>query len=154
MIKLTEKSDYAIRTLVYLAEHAGSEERVTNQILSQAFRVSPNHLYKVVQALGRGGYLSTSAGRTGGIKLIKPAGKITLLEIIKLIEGPIHLSKCILDLDECHNAPAGCRLRNKIAQAQAALVKVFQEATIEELIEDKLRLEADCKGNPAGTTVP
>ncbi|MBS4021021.1 MAG: Rrf2 family transcriptional regulator [Dethiobacter sp.] len=132
-MKLARRSDYSLRTLIYLAENKG---RITNHELAQVLGISSNHLYKIVQTLSRAGYLRTSAGREGGVELGKSAHEITLLEIIRLVEGPINLSDCFLNADECFLV-SKCKLRKKIKEAQNILIGMFSETTIEDLLDDE-----------------
>ena len=131
-MKLTRRSDFALRALIYLAER-GENGRVAIAELSREIDVSAHHLYKIVQSLSRAGYLSTLPGRDGGVRLERSPEEITLREVISHVEGPIQFTECMSNPGDCVLF-ARCRLRGKIAEAQEAMLGVLEEATIEDLL--------------------
>ena len=54
-MRLTDYTDYSLRTLIYVAVHPG--ELVTIQRIADAFDIPKNHLIKIVQKLGQDGFL-------------------------------------------------------------------------------------------------
>ncbi len=96
-MKLRRLTDYALRVLIYVAEHPG--RRCSVPEVAAAHRISEHHLVKIVHQLGRLGYLDTTRGRGGGIAL--PAGPetINLGEVIRSLESdncPVDCSACVL----------------------------------------------------------
>ena len=79
-MQLTKFSDYALRVLMY-AEGAG-DRLVTIDEISEAYGISRAHLMKVVNALTRAGFLTATRGRSGGLKLAKPAHSIVLGDVV------------------------------------------------------------------------
>jgi Rrf2 family transcriptional regulator, nitric oxide-sensitive transcriptional repressor len=77
-------SDYALRVLMYV--HAADGRLVTIAEMAASYRISRAHLMKVVNALARAGYLTAVRGRTGGLKLAKPAQKIRLGDVVRATE--------------------------------------------------------------------
>jgi len=71
-MQLTRFTDYAFRVLMY-AEAAGNE-LVTIDEITRAYGISRAHLMKVVNSLTRGGILTAVRGRSGGLRLARPAG--------------------------------------------------------------------------------
>ncbi|MCV5804370.1 Rrf2 family transcriptional regulator, partial [Escherichia coli] len=67
-MQLTSFTDYALRTLIYLASLPKDE--LTNIIeVTDLFGVSRNHMVKVINRLGQLGYVHTVRGKNGGIRL-------------------------------------------------------------------------------------
>ncbi|MDO9216574.1 MAG: Rrf2 family transcriptional regulator, partial [Lacisediminimonas sp.] len=60
-MRLTDYTDYALRTLMYLGLHR--EQLVTIREISDAYGISNNHLTKVVHQLGLSGMVQTMRGR-------------------------------------------------------------------------------------------
>jgi len=73
-MRLTLYTDYSLRVLLYLASK--EDEIATITELADFYKISRNHLVKVVHNLGLNGYILTSRGRHGGIKLARPAKEI------------------------------------------------------------------------------
>ncbi len=80
-MRLTTFSDYMLRTLMYLALHPA--RFVTIAEIAAAWRISPNHLMKVVQHLGAAGEVTTLRGPHGGVRLARPAGDIRLGAVVR-----------------------------------------------------------------------
>ncbi len=93
-------------------------------------------MVKVVNRLGQLGYLHTVRGKNGGVRLSKPAEKISVGEIVRALE-PLDLVNCSVEF--CHITPA-CRLKNKLAQAKLAFLAELDGCTIQDLLADNSEL--------------
>jgi Rrf2 family protein len=87
-LKLTSRSEYAMLALVHLGRHK-SEGLVPVRAIARAQRIPPKFLEQILLALKRARYVRSSKGQRGGYQLAKPAGKITLAEIVRLFDGAI-----------------------------------------------------------------
>ncbi len=95
MMKLSRASLYALHGMAYLAGHA-SRNYVSLATIRKELGLPEKHLAKIFQSLARSGLLNSLRGVNGGFALARPAAEITLLEIIKTIDGlprgdcPVH----------------------------------------------------------------
>ncbi len=80
-MRLTTFSDYSVRTLIYLARHP--DRFITIAEIAAAWRISPNHLMKVVQRLAAMGDVTTLRGSHGGVRLARRADEIRLGDVIR-----------------------------------------------------------------------
>jgi len=87
-MKLTTKSEYSILALVYIARHRKDGFIKIEQICSH-YNISKKYLELLFGILKRGGYIKTKRGTAGGCALAKPASKISLAEIVRLMDGPL-----------------------------------------------------------------
>lgn len=99
-MQLTLAGEYAIRTVIYLAENEGREiitikEIAVNQDIPEKF------LRKIIPQLCSAGIIKTYKGNGGGISFDKNPDEITPLEIIQAVEGPLALNKCLIDKEFC-----------------------------------------------------
>ena len=76
IMQLTRYTDYSLRVLIYLS--VNSDRKITIKEISSSFKISKNHLVKVVHKLSTLGYLETVPGAKGGISLAKHPSKINL----------------------------------------------------------------------------
>src|SRR3546814_13475035 len=83
-MKLTLFTDYSIRVLLHLA--ARPERLCSIAEVAQAYRISQNHLMKVVNDLARSGYIDSVRGRGGGIRLGKPPADINIGVLVRHTE--------------------------------------------------------------------
>lgn len=106
-MQLTKFTDYAFRVLMY-AEAAG-DELVTIDEITRVYGVSRAHLMKVVNALTQAGFLTAVRGRSGGLRLARPASEISLGGIIRVTEPDFALVECFKADSPCVITPS-CKL--------------------------------------------
>jgi len=99
-MEITRQADYAVRAVLDLAlqpegERALSEEIARRQSIPTAF------LTKILARLAAERIVTTQRGVSGGIRLARLAGEISLLDVIEAIDGPITLNRCMLRPAEC-----------------------------------------------------
>ena len=129
-MRLTSFTDFALRTLMRLA---GEPERLfaTNEIAAE-FRISRNHLAKVVRDLADSGFIATHRGAGGGFSLARPPRSITLGEVVRALEGPSALVECFReDGGDCVLTPR-CRLKKRLAAAREAFMRELDATTLAE----------------------
>src|SRR5262245_31232530 len=98
-MQLTKFSDYALRVLMYA--HSAGDRLVTIEEMAGSYRISRAHLMKVVNALTRSGYLIPVRGRSGGLKLAKPATDIRLGDVVRATEPDFALVECMATGNQC-----------------------------------------------------
>ena len=91
-MKLTLFTDYSMRVLLYLG--ARTERLCSIAEIAQAYRISQNHLMKVVNQLARQGYVQSVRGRSGGIRLGRPPQDINLGALVRDTEEGLVLVDC------------------------------------------------------------
>lgn len=133
-MRLTRYTDYALRVLIYLG--ARPDARCSIAEISRTYDISQNHLMKVVNDLVNAGYLASTRGRFGGIKLARPAVEINVGGVIRHTEDGFDLVDC----GECIIAPA-CGLTGALRQALAAFLSVLDGYTLADLITKPAELE-------------
>lgn len=134
-MKLTRYSDYALRVLTYLASH--DDRRASIREIADRYRISENHLMKVVHDLGRAGFIATSRGRGGGLQLARPAAQIGLGDVVRHTEDSFDLVDCGL----CLIAPA-CGATAVLKEATQAFLAVLDRYTLADVAHQRSRLAA------------
>ena len=126
-MRLTLYSDYSLRVLLYLSR---KEESATITELADFYKISRNHLVKVVHNLGINGFIATSRGKHGGIRLAKPAKDITIGEVVRHTEPDFDLLECFNpETDHCV-ITSTCSLKNVLFEARNAFVDVLDRCTL------------------------
>jgi Rrf2 family transcriptional regulator, nitric oxide-sensitive transcriptional repressor len=139
-MRLTQFTDYALRLLMLVA--IKTPNSVTIAEAAQAYNISHNHLTKIANALGRLGYLQTSRGRGGGLKLAVPAETIKIGYIIGVCEGKSPIVECFDPFtNTCAITPV-CGLTHMLASAQAAFFNELDRWTLADLITRKAAFNA------------
>lgn len=146
-MRLTDFTDYSLRVLIYAAVR--TDTLVTIQEISDAFDVPRNHLMKIVHALGRAGYLSTSRGRTGGLCLGRPATKINVGDVVRTMEPDFHMVECFnAETSSCVITTA-CGLRGVLGDALRAYFDVLDNYTLADLVAKRGTLTRLLNPQPA-----
>lgn len=134
-MQLTRFTDYSIRVLLHVGAR-GPEGLSSISEIARAYDISRNHLMKVVQDLGQGGFLETVRGRKGGLRLGRAAHEISMGQIVRHTETSFRLVDCT----NCVVAPA-CILPRAFQEAIRAFLGVLDGYTLADALvrRDELR---------------
>src|SRR5262245_42542589 len=91
MLRLGRMTDYGIELMGRLARKADGP--CNTRDLASGVGLSVTTAAKILKQLQDGGLLRSTRGTHGGYSLAKPAGTITLHEIVVVLEGPITMSQ-------------------------------------------------------------
>lgn len=127
-MRLTRYTDYAMRVLLHLA--ARDDGLASIGEIARLYDISQNHLMKVVQDLGKAGFVRTVRGRGGGIALAMPADRIVVGRVVRHTEDGFQLVDCTA----CVIAPA-CSLPRALNEATAAFIAVLDKYTVADLMD-------------------
>lgn len=133
-MRLTQYTDYALRTLIYLAVETG--RRHTIRDVAEAYGVSRHHLTKVVQHLHHHGFVDATRGKGGGITLARPARDIAVGDVFRKMETSSALVECFQHGGECA-IQGDCGLAPALREALNAFTSVLDDYTLEELVDNR-----------------
>jgi Rrf2 family transcriptional regulator, nitric oxide-sensitive transcriptional repressor len=137
-MRLTTFSDYSLRVLMYLGVHG--ERLATIREVARAYGVSENHLVKVVHHLAQHGYIETTRGKGGGMRLARPPEKINVGEVVRGTEENLTLVECFdKATSNCRIEPA-CVLKGILSRALDAFFAALERYTLADLLVTKPKL--------------
>lgn len=127
-MRINRFSDLALRLLMYLGSRAEPmQATVTVRAAAAMFNVPYDHLVKVAHQLGQQGFLITTKGAGGGLRLARAAESITVGEILRVVEP----GDSVID---CHSQPCplagACLLKGALDSAYAAFLDKLDEYTL------------------------
>jgi Rrf2 family protein len=96
---VTRETDYAVRTVIYLARERDRNASVTE--IAHAMHIPKSFLAKILQRLVRHHVLQSMRGVNGGFMLAKKPSEITLLAVMEAIQGPAGINVCAIDAKRC-----------------------------------------------------
>lgn len=130
---LSNKARYALRALMALAEAAPASVSIT--ALAEQTDAPRKFLEAILLELNRAGLLVSRLGRTGGYALSRPAGRISLADIIRVIDGPLALAPCasVTAPGPCSTCPdmEACTLRPALVASRNAVAAVLEGWTLD-----------------------
>jgi Rrf2 family protein len=144
MLRLTKKADYSLIALKHFAARqrgfdAGAS-RMTPIALS-AKEVSDTCgiplplLSKLLQKLGKSGFLVAEYGTNGGYRLARDPRLISALEVIRAIDGPVVLANCFTSEAFCSHSDR-CTVKRPLRRIQEGILQLLDSVSIEDMVQD------------------
>ena len=129
---LRRNTDYALRIMVALAMRSEEGPQSTKAVSSNMD--IPYHLAcKLMQRLHKASLIESSMGSQGGFKLSKAPSMINMLEVIEIVQGPVSLNRCLVDVSAC-TRQRDCPVNKKLAGLQEYLATFLREITLDQLL--------------------
>lgn len=137
-MRLTTRTSLAIRTLMVCA--ANPEKIIRKQEVAQVCGASENHLAQVIHLLAQKEFLKTQRGRSGGLKLGRPADQISVGEVFRTFEAVLPFAECFhTEENQCPLA-AACRLKCVLSDALEAFYARLDKETVADLVRGSSEL--------------
>lgn len=165
-MRLTNYTDYALRSLIYLAVKPDPQALANISDIADSYQISKSHLTKIIHQLGQLGYIDSMRGKNGGIRLACAPKDINLGVLIKQIEPDFDLVQCFAStvahhksnqkndatakelpltfIEESKNNPAQgciispvCQLKAVFFEALTAFINVLERYTLADIISNK-----------------
>lgn len=144
-MRLTQRTDYALRVLMYCAQQAQRPQPPTIAEIATLHGISRSHLMKVVMLLAAQGWVATTRGRGGGLRLLKPAAQICIGQVVRQVEEDFTLVECFSAQGNSCRIDGACGLKGVLHQALQAYLQVLDGVTLADLVQPPrhpLRLQA------------
>lgn len=130
-MRLSQASDFALRILMATGQ---SDDPQTVDKLSRQLGLAKSHVMKIVAHLAKGGYLETTRGRGGGIRLAKTPDTIRLGDVVRLIEPDLGVVACLKpEPTVCAFLPR-CALKGAMARASEAFLESLNTETLASIL--------------------
>jgi Rrf2 family protein len=136
-MRLTKQTGYALRILLHCA--LTPDRSVTAAEVARTQRITEHNVFKIVPMLVEGGFLDTTRGRGGGIRLAQTPGDIRIGDVVRVTEET-HIEA------ECFGGGADCAIRpvapiNRILDdALHAFIEVLDQHTLLDLVTARPRI--------------
>jgi FeS assembly SUF system regulator len=131
LIRLSKLADYGIVIMTHLARPGGVQSSA--QEIAHATRIPQPMASKILKVLARGGLLRSQRGVKGGYELARPAGMITVAEIIETLDGPIAVTDCVDGASGDCVIESLCPARTNWERINGAIREALGEVTLAEM---------------------
>ena len=118
-LSLEQRTDIALRAVRHLHAHGA---RVRGRELAPALGTTTNYLPQVLRPLVRADWVDSTPGPTGGYRLAIDPDRVSLLDLIELMEGPVSSAPCVLRGGPCGRQDETCALHDPWQGAREALM--------------------------------
>jgi Rrf2 family protein len=128
MFRLSKRADYGLIAMKHLAIHG--EHAYSAPEIARTYNIPSELMAKVLQTLVRKGLLESHAGPNGGYALARDPDKITMIEVLEALEGPLQLTPC--ETDDCEQLER-CSIRDPLRGVKQRMVSVLVDTTLHQL---------------------
>ena len=134
-MRLTTYTDFCLRVLIFVAVRPDPLPTIPQ--IAEGYGISKNHLMKVVHELGQAGYLLTTRGKGGGLRLARPAESMGLGELVRHTEPDMAITPCMDPAAADCAIVAACKLKRAMQEARDAFLTVLDGYTLADLAQNK-----------------
>ena len=134
---LSNSCRYGIRAVIYIASQPKKHGKTGIKQISGDLDLPTPFLAKILQQLAKQKILNSSKGPHGGFSLLKDPRKITLLDIVKSIDGDDRFTNCLIHNGTCKSVDENkdaCPLHDDYDKVRSDIMSFFSSKTIHELV--------------------
>lgn len=130
-MRLNQASDFALRIMMHLARQ---KTPITVDDIAQQLGLVTSHTMKIVAKLVKANLLHSRRGRSGGVSLGKPCDRISVGDVVRVIEADFAIVECMrMEGSSCVMLPS-CKLRGVMYQAHLEFMAVLDDRSIKSII--------------------
>ena len=144
MLKLTKKADYGLIALKHLAESGSSSSA---KDIADGYGLPQEALAKILQRLAKSGVLVSQHGTNGGYSLARSAAKISALEVVKAIDGPLFITACSSHTGECDQS-SKCNVKEPLRRLNHGIRELLANISIADMMDPPSLEVAEAESKP------
>jgi len=134
-MRLTKAGEYAIRCALFIS-YQGMGVVVSKKEIARCMDIPVQFLGKIAQQLARAGIIEIVQGSKGGYRLLVPAEKLTMLDVVEAVIGEIYLNDCVVRPDSCDRISV-CGIHRVWETARDQLRETLRQADFKGILADK-----------------
>ncbi|MFS4458778.1 RrF2 family transcriptional regulator [Bdellovibrio sp. HCB2-146] len=136
MNKINRKVEYALMALKYMSQKIPGELTSAKEV-SDAFHTPFDATARVMQQMAsKGGILRAEYGASGGYQITKDLAKISMHDLVEIIEGPTALVKCLHKEGPCE-IQGTCNIVSPVTTLNQKLIEFYKGLSLKELLVAK-----------------
>src|SRR6478672_8290883 len=135
MFKLSKKSDYGLIAVKHLALHRNEHHACSANEIAEEYGISSTLMAKVLQKLARCALVGAKHGSTGGYQLAMDPERISALDVITAIDGPVLITSCVTNHGNC-DAASKCSVREPLRRVNESILQVLNTVTISQMCDE------------------
>ncbi len=130
-MRISRSTGYGLVAVGYIAQHP-EKDVILSQTISKEYNIPLEYLLKILQQLVKANVLRSKRGPRGGFSLAKPVKKITMIQVIEAVDGPM-VSQLNL-AEQTKREKFSLRIEQTYAKAIAQARTVFEKAKLSDLL--------------------
>ncbi|MBI3444258.1 MAG: Rrf2 family transcriptional regulator [Magnetospirillum sp.] len=142
---LSSKAKYGLKAMVYLARCEGRGPSLIADV-AEAEKIPKKFLDAILLEMKNSGLLSSKKGKGGGYVLAKPASRIMVGDIVRVLDGPLAPVPCVSRTayrrcEDCIDE-AACAVRSVMQDVRDAIAAILDNTTLADMAIRSGRVEA------------
>lgn len=146
-MRLTTRTNLAMRALMFCAVNPDTTVRKCE--IAEACNASLNHLGLVINLLSQAGFVETTRGRNGGVRLARDAGQINVGAVFRRLESDVPFAECFARAENTCPLAGCCRLAPALCKALEAFYGALDGVSLADLTRNNADLHALLRMEPA-----
>lgn len=138
-MQLTHYTDYSLRVLIYLTLKPGISVTITE--IAAYYKISRNHLVKVVNHLANAGYIRTTRGKGGGLRLARAPAEICIGDVVRKMEPNFNIVECFNPHGQYCEVESLCALKKTLGEAMSGFLAVLDKYSLADAVIKDARHE-------------
>ena len=136
MNKINRKLEYALMALKFMSQKIPGELTTAKQV-SEAFHTPFDATARVMQQMAqKGGILRAEYGASGGYQITKDLAKVSIHDLVEIVEGPTALVKCLHKEVPCE-IQGTCNIVSPITSLNQKLTEFYRAVSLKDLLVEK-----------------
>jgi Rrf2 family protein len=133
-VKLSTKGRYGVRLMLDIALNC-ADGPVCLRDISKRQGITEKYLWHLINPLKSAGVIESVRGAHGGYILAKPLSEISIKEIVRALEGPLTLVKCVEKPGSCTKAKS-CVARDVWVEVAEKISQTLEAVTLKDIVEN------------------
>jgi len=131
-MNVSARTEYACLALLELALHYHTGQPVRVREIAEAHGIPPQFLVQILLQLKAAGLVASTRGASGGYRLVREPGELSLGEVMSVMDGPLQGA----DRNAATETPLSRALQQTWQRAVAAERELLDSTSFADLIED------------------
>lgn len=136
---LSKKTKYGIKALSYIARQQSGSDLVQIGEIAKSENISQKYLESIMLTLKKAGFLSSRKGKGGGYYLRRDANDIKMVEVMRVLEGPVAMVPCVSlnYYERCNDCPneEECAVYELMIQVRDNTLAVLNNNSLADIIK-------------------
>lgn len=132
MNKINRKIEYALMALKYMSQKIPGELTTAKEV-SDSFQTPFDATARVMQIMAQKGWLRSEQGAMGGYQITKDLSKVSMQDLIAIIEGPTAVARCLHKNSPCE-IQMTCNIASPITKLNNKLNEFYQGLNLKDLL--------------------
>ena len=132
-MKISTKGTYALEIVTDLALHTKNGQLASLNEIAKRRNLSEKYLERIIKSLKQHGIVKSTRGAKGGYSLAKEANQITVLDVLRAVEGELAPVACLTNQTNCRLDCGHCMTKDTWSGIWNEIIKVVKSTTIKDI---------------------